>query len=273
MVGLRLPFFDLRAVAALILDVDGILYEGQRALPGAVELIARLTREGTPYVLLSNNTTRPLSSHLAQLRELGMPVAPGSIVTAANVVANTLASEARPGARCLVIGEAGLLEALEGAGFQVTQTDRHGVDYVVIGMDRQLTYAKLKAAALAIRGGAKFISSNPDPAYPDGKDLIPASGAIQAALEAATGVRARVTGKPELPGFQIALGQLGSTPDQTAMLGDQLETDILGAKRAGLKGFLALSSLTPNFDSGRAPVQPDAIFESTLDFYRRWLAR
>jgi 4-nitrophenyl phosphatase len=268
-----MPFFDLRAVAALILDIDGILYEGQRALPGAVQLIAHLAREGTPYVLLSNNTTRPLGSHLAQLAGLGMPVASGSIVTAARVVAHVLVGEAGPGARCLVIGEAGLLEALEGAGFEVTQTDPHGVDYVVVGMDRQLTYDKLKAAALAIQGGAQFISSNPDPAYPDGTALIPASGAIQAALEVATGVRARVTGKPELPGFQIALGQLGTTPDQTAMLGDQLETDILGAKRAGLKGLLILSSLTPNFVSDGAPVQPDAIFESTLDFYRQWLAR
>jgi HAD superfamily hydrolase (TIGR01450 family) len=268
-----MPFFDLHAIAALILDIDGILYEGQRALPGAVELIAQLTREGTPYVLLSNNTTRPLRSHLAQLTELGMPVPPGSIVTAAYVVAHILAGEARPGTRCLVIGETGLLEALEQVGLRVTQTDSDGVEYVVVGMDRQLSYEKLKAAALAIQSGAKFISSNPDPAYPDGKDLIPASGAIQAALEAATRVRARVTGKPELPGFQIALGQLGSTPNQTAMLGDQLETDILGAKRAGLKGFLVLSSLTPNFVSDRAPVQPDAIFESTSDFYRQWLAR
>lgn len=265
--------FDLRAVAALILDIDGILYEGHRAMPGAVELITHLTREGTPYVLLSNNTTRPFSSHVAQLTELGMPVAPGSIVTAAYVVAHTLAGEANPGARCLVIGETGLVEALEEAGFQVTQTDPYAVEYVVVGMDRQLTYEKLKAAALAIQSGAKFISSNPDPAYPDGKDLIPASGAIQAALEVATGVRARVTGKPELPGFQVALGQLGSTPDQTGMLGDQLGTDILGAKRAGLKGFLVLSSLTPHFVSDRAPVRPDAIFESTLDFYRQWLAR
>jgi 4-nitrophenyl phosphatase len=140
-------------------------------------------------------------------------------------------------------------------------------------MDRQLTYEKLKAAALAIRRGAKFISSNPDPAYPDGQELIPASGAIQAALEAATGIRARVTGKPELPGFQMAITRLGSAPAQTGMLGDQLETDILGAKKAGLKGFLILSSLTPCFLPDKAPVQPDAVFESTSDFYSQWTKR
>jgi 4-nitrophenyl phosphatase len=92
-------------------------------------------------------------------------------------------------------------------------------------------------------------------------------------LEATTGVRARVTGKPEPPGFQLAITRLGSTPSQTGMVGDQLEIDILGARRAGLKGFLVLSSLTPRFVPESAPVQPDAVFESTLDFYRRWAQR
>jgi len=256
-----------------VLDVDGVLYEGDYPLPGATDLIGHLTRNGTPYVLLSNNTTRPLSGHVAKLSALGMPVPPASIVTAARVVAQTLAGEAAPGRRCLVIGERGLVEALEQAGFEVTQTDHHHVDYVVVGMDRQLTYEKLKAAALAIRNGAEFISSNPDPAYPDGKDLIPASGAIQAALEATTGVQARVTGKPESPGFKLALDLLGSTPAETGMLGDQLEIDILGAKKAGLRSFLVLSSITPNFASDKALLQPDAVFESTLDFYRQWARR
>jgi 4-nitrophenyl phosphatase len=264
--------FDLRTVEALILDIDGVLCEGDRALPGAVELVAHLNRKGTPYALLSNNTTRPFSSHTAKLAELGMPVSSTSIVTAARVVAQTLAGEAKPGAQCLVIGELGLVEALEQVGFEVTQTNHRNVEYVVVGMDRQLTYEKLKVAALAIRNGAKFISSNPDPAYPDGRELIPASGAIQAALEATTGIRARVTGKPELPGFQIAIKLLGSTSAQTGMLGDQLETDILGAKRAGLKAFLILSSLTSRF-SDKALLRPDAVFESTLDFYRKWVER
>lgn len=265
--------FDLHTIKALVLDIDGVLYEGDHALPGAVKLIAHLTREGTPYVLLSNNTTRPFGSHVARLSELGMPVSPELIVTAARVVAHVLATEANPGARCLVVGEQGLIEALQERGFEVTQTEPYDVDYVVVGMDRQLTYEKLKAAALAIRKGASFISSNPDPAYPDGQELIPASGAIQAALEAATGIRARVTGKPELPGFQMALDLLGCLPSQTAMLGDQLEIDILGAKRAGLKGLLIPSSVTPRFIPDEACVQPDAVFDSTLDFYRQWVKR
>lgn len=261
---------DLGGVQALLLDIDGTLWEGHQARPGAVELIYHLNHHQTPYALLSNNTTRPLAEHVVRLAELGMRVPRGAIITAAQVAAWTLAEEAEPGTRCLVIGEAGLMAALTDAGFDVTQSDHRRVRYVVIGMDRQLTYAKLKAAALAIRNGAQFISSNPDPAFPNGQEVIPASGAIQAALEATTGVRARVTGKPEPYGFKLAVERLGATLTQTAMLGDQPGTDILGAKRAGLQAYLVLSSVTPFFSPLGAVVEPDAVFDSTWHFYKAW---
>lgn len=257
----------------LVFDIDGVLYEGDRALPGAVELIGHLSRTNVPYVLLTNNTTRPLDDHVERLSQLGMPVPAHSIITAVKITAQILSREAKPGTRCLVIGEAGLIEGLEQAGFEVTQTDHHNVEYVVVGMDRKLTYEKLKAGSLAIRNGARFISTNPDPAYPDGQEIIPASGAIQAALEATTGVQAKVIGKPELPGFKMAINLLGARPAQIGMLGDQLNVDILGAKNAGLNAFLILSSVTPRFCADKAVSQPDAIFESTLDFYQQWLAQ
>ena len=273
MQGPGIPSIDLTNIEALILDIDGVLYEGNRALPGAVELLAHLVQNETPHVLLTNNTTRTLDQHVVKLAALGMPISPESIVTAARVTALVLAGEAAAGARCMVIGEAGLVEALELAGFQLTLNGYSDVDYVVVGMDRQLTYDKLKVAALAIRSGAKLISSNPDPAYPDGEQLIPASGAIQAALEAATGVTARVTGKPELPAFEMAVEFLGRAPERIAMVGDQVEIDILGAKRAGLKSILVSSSVTSTSLSRESGVQADAVFESTQDFYREWVSR
>lgn len=265
---------DLHEVDALILDIDGVLYEGHSALPGSVELIAWLNRHAFPYILFSNNTTRRFKEHVERLAALRMPVPPASILTAARVTAETLAIE-HPGARCLVVGEAGLSEALQAAGLELAgaggEIDGNPVAYVVVGLDRALTYEKLKTAARAIRNGAELISSNPDLLYPDGGELIPASGVIQAALEAATGQRARVTGKPELPGFWLALNALGCPPERTAMLGDQLEIDILGAKRAGLRAFLVLSSITPGFDPRTAPMVPDGLTRSTLDFYKQWI--
>lgn len=263
----------LRRAVGLILDVDGVLFEGNHILPGAVELISQLSREGTPYVYLSNNTTYPFQYHVDKLSRLGKPVDRGMIITAARVTALTLATESRPGACCLVIGERGLSEALELAGFEVTQTDFQKAEYVVIGMDRRLTYDKLKFASLAIRHGAQFISSNPDPNYPDGEMIVPASGAIQAALEASTGMRARITGKPALPGFRLALSILGTSPESTGIAGDQLEVDIRGGIDAGLLTFLVLSSLTPAFNPQESAILPDAIFDSAEELRQFWIRR
>lgn len=264
---------SLREIDALILDIDGILYEGHRTLPGAVDLVNHLNQQGTPYLFLSNNTTYPFQHHIDKLSRLGVANPQDKLLTAAHITAQVLAAEAEPGACCFVIGEQGLLEALKQCGFAVTQSDYQSARYVVIGMDRQLTYEKLKGAALAIRAGAQFISSNPDPSYPDGEHVVPASGAIQAALEASTGVQARVTGKPARPGFQMALDILGSEASRTGMLGDQPNIDLKGAAGSGIRAFLVLSSLTPRYKPGNGSPQPAAVFESTLDFYQHWIKR
>lgn len=267
---------DLSTVEALILDIDGVLYEGQRALPGAVELINWLNMHGFPYVLFSNNTTRYFQDHVDKLARLEMPVLPDNILTAARVTAKVLAEES-PGALCMAVGEAGLSEALQATGLDLLQDgvdprlEQGRVKYVVVGLDRGFNYEKLKVATRALNKGAELISSNPDMVYPDGDELIPASGVIQTALEAAANVTARVIGKPESAGFRMALQILGCSPHQVAMLGDQLETDILGATRAGLRAFLVLSSTTPFFDPNTTPVQPDGVTPSTLDFYQQWV--
>lgn len=264
---------ELSEIKSLILDIDGILYEGDQAVPGAVELIEDLNKHNTPYVLLSNNTTNTIEKHIEKLASLGMQVPRESIITAARVAAQLIAREAPPGTRCFVIGEAGLMQALQQAGLAATQSDESDLRYVVIGMDRQLTYEKLKIAARAIYNGAVFISTNPDPLYMDHDGIIPASGAIQAALETATGVPARMTGKPEPPGFLFALNQLGCSPDETGMLGDQTEIDILGAARVGINTFLILSSLTRLPANKSSQIAADRTFENTLDFYQHWVKR
>lgn len=271
--GLKQCFHSLRDVDALIIDIDGILYEGDRVLPGAVELIAHLNQHGTPYIFLSNNTTYPFQHHVEKLIRLGVPDPGDKLLTAARITAQVLAAESEPDACCFVIGELGLIEALEKFGFVVTQSDYQSAHYVVVGMDRQLTYDKLKSAALAIRAGAHFISSNPDPSYPDGEHVVPASGAVQAALEASTGIRARVTGKPALPGFQMALDILDTEANRIGMLGDQPDIDIQGAVNAGIKAYLVLSSLTPQYQPKNGLPQPAAVFESTCDFFKQWVQR
>jgi HAD superfamily hydrolase (TIGR01450 family) len=273
LVDISTPFStgcDLSSLKGLVLDIDGLLIEGDRALPGAVELINHLNQTATPYVLLSNNSTRKFCDHKEKLHNHGMPVPQDRIITGAVVAAKVLSAETPPGARCLVIGEAGLLEALEWAGFEVTQSDYRDITYVVVGMDRYFTYEKLLAAARAIQRGAKLISSNPDPVFPAGDELIPASGAIQAAIEASTGMKARVTGKPESYGFRLALEKLGLPAELTGMVGDQPKTDHLGARLAGMKCLLVLSSLTPSYSPAETGIVVDGVYESTFDFYLAW---
>jgi 4-nitrophenyl phosphatase len=262
---------DLSHLNALILDIDGVLYEGNHALLGAVELIENLNTNDTPYVLFSNNTTNTIENHLTKLSRLGMRVPAASIITAASIAAKMIAQEAASGTRCFVIGEAGLVEALLKVGLEVTQSEAGDVKYVVIGMDRKLTYEKLKIATRAILNGAQFISTNADPVYMDGDGIIPASGSIQAALEAATGIQARMTGKPEPAGFLLALNQLGCSAEETGMLGDQPEIDLLGASRVGIKTCLIRSSLTAALSPRDSQIVPDAVFNSTLEFYQEWI--
>jgi 4-nitrophenyl phosphatase len=264
---------DLARLQALVLDIDGILYEGNQALPGAVELVSHLNQTGFPYVLFSNNSTRRIGEHVDKLKGLGMDVPVERIITAARIAAHVLAHESKPGRRCLVIGEAGLDEALQGAGFEVTKTEWADVAYVVTGMDRELTYEKLLAASRAIRHGAQLISSNPDPVYPTGDEVIPAAGVVQAAIEVSTGVKARVTGKPEIYGFLMALELLKIPAELIGMVGDQPNIDHSGACRAGMKTLLVLSSLTPAYAPSQMEIQPDGVFENTMAFYKSWIRR
>ena len=264
---------SLSEIGALVLDIDGVLYEGECILPGARDLIDRLNQDGIPYAILSNNTIYPYQYHIDKLVRLGVTNPENRLLTAAKITADVLAAEAGKGVPCFVVGERGLIEALEEAGLTVTQSDYLIAEYVVIGLDRQLTYEKLKNAALAIRNGASFISSNPDPIYSNGEQLLPASGAVQAALEASTGVLARVTGKPALPGFQKALQIVGVEARKAGMLGDQPEIDIHGAVQAGMMSYLIISSLTSVHAAEYYEYQADAIFENTQEFYHFWKSR
>jgi 4-nitrophenyl phosphatase len=262
---------DLSLLKGLVLDIDGVLYEGDRALPGAVELINHLNRKKIAYTLLSNNSTQKIREHKSKLDDFGMHVAIDKIITGAIIASKVLSTEAPKGSRCLVVGEEGLVEAMEWAGFEVTQNDYHDITYVVVGMDRTFNYEKLLTASRAIRRGAQLISSNPDPVYPAGNELIPASGAIQAAIEISSGCKARVTGKPEAYGYHLALEKLGLPAEMVGMVGDQPKTDHLGAQQVGMKCLLVFSSLTtwqPTDDNG---VQVDGIYKSTLDFYKDWI--
>jgi 4-nitrophenyl phosphatase len=255
------------SIKAFIIDMDGVLYRGKERLPGARAFLRRLQQDHVPYVLLTNNSTQTVAQYVDKLSQMGIDVAPERIMTSALATALYLAGRAQPGTRMYMIGMDGLAEALHEQGFVITD---ESPEYVVVGLDRGVTYEKLSTAALAIRAGATFVATNPDRTLPTERGEEPGVGAILAALEAATDVQPVVIGKPQPGAIEMALKRLKTAPGETAMLGDRLETDILGGASAGLPTILVLTGVTSRADLAHSQIQPDLVFddlEQLLDAY------
>lgn len=250
----------LGAIRAFIFDMDGVIYQGSRVLPGAADMIARLRGAGVPYLFLTNNSTTSPRDVAERLRGMGIEAEPGRIYTSAEATAALLRQE-QPGCRVLVIGEAGVRQALAAAGFNLV-ADHRAADAVVVGMDREATYARLKEASLAIQRGARFIATNLDASLPAEEGLIPGAGSLVGMLEIASGHQAQAIGKPQPGIFRLALTRLGAVAGTTACVGDRPETDILGGQAAGLRTIAVLTGAgaRADFEAMRPP--PDWIFEN-----------
>lgn len=260
----------LWTIKAFIIDMDGVLYVGQHRLPGARQSLSYLEEHHIPFILATNNSTLTPTQYVAKLRAMGIEVAQDRILTSGQATALYLSQVAPARARVYAIGEAGLISPLKEQGFHLAEKE---VDYVVVGLDRQLTYEKLTLATLAIRAGATFIGTNPDTTLPTEQGLVPGTGAALAALEAATGESPLIIGKPEPILLRLAMGRMGLPSEGVAIIGDRLETDILGGRKAGITTILVLSGITDREELATSPYQPDFVFDSIADFLEAWRTR
>jgi 4-nitrophenyl phosphatase len=259
---------DLRRIAGFIFDMDGVIYRGAAAIPGAGSFVARLRAASVPFLFLTNNATTPADQVAARITGMGIPASSAEIVTSADAAAATLAAE-QPGGRALVIGEAGLTQALTAAGLSLVSA-HHEADVVVAGLDRDVTYTKLREAALAIQRGVPFIATNTDASLPTEAGPIPGAGALVGALQIATGVAPRVIGKP-MPGFfEFGLRRLGVPRERTATIGDRPDTDIAGGQAAGLRTIAVLTGIgtAEQFAAMRPP--PDWVFADLNELARAY---
>ncbi len=261
---------NLNDIQALLIDMDGVLWRGDQPLPGLVDFFDVLQHRSRPFMLVTNNSTKTTAQYVQKLANFGVTVKAENILTSSSATATYLKREFEPGATVYVIGHEGLYEAMREAGFVVVDDASQGADMVVVGMDLSLTYEKLKYAALLIRRGARFVGSNGDLTFPSEEGIIPGAGAILAAIEAATGVSPILIGKPERLMFDIAVEKMTSQPKHSAMLGDRLETDILGGQRAGLKTILVTSGIDNEDSILQKGIQPDAIFSGIEELGRYW---
>ena len=251
---------DLANLRGLLLDLDGVVYRGMDPLPGAAELSATLRSLGIRYAFVTNNATLTPRQYQVKLGRMGVHVKANEVVTSPQATAAYLQAEAPPGTAVFVVGEHGLRQALRVAGFDVGGPDPK---YVVVGLDRHLTYARLAEASLAIRRGAALIATNADPAIPVEGGMWPGAGAILAAVETATGARAVVIGKPQPALVRVALERIGADPEHTAMVGDQVGTDIRGGQAAGLKTILVEGEIAQVTEETR----PDLIVRDLADLW------
>ena len=242
----------------LLVDLDGVVYHGDRVIPSAPGFFRYLRQQKIPFLLTTNNSTLGPPEYVAKLARMDIEVAESEVLGSADATASYLKQQAPDGGRVFVIGEGGLKDAIEGAGFALAETD---AQFVVVGLDRQLTYQKLTTAVRLVRGGAAFIGPNPDTTLPTDDGIIPGAGSFQAAILAATGIRPTIIGKPEPTMLLIGCQRLGTSPADTAIIGDRLDTDIVGGYRAGVRTILVLTGVSTRAEAEHAEVKPDSVFE------------
>lgn len=259
---------SLQTIRYLIVDADGVLRRGQQALPGAPAFLPWLDRHNVRYVVVTNNSLLTPAGFCRRMAAMGIALDEQRLITSSAGAAWYLRRQAPQGARIYVIGEEGPNQALFSDG--IFQRDEEKPDYVVVGLDRSLTYDKLSRACRAIHNGARFVATNTDATLPVEDGLIPGAGAIVAAVTAATGVAPVVIGKPEQALFDMALERMQAKRAETAILGDRLETDIAGGQAAGLRTILLLSGISKADELDATPYRPDFVFAGLPELMRAW---
>jgi HAD superfamily hydrolase (TIGR01450 family) len=253
---------------ALVCDLDGVVYRGPQAIPGAPQKILALRAQDVRVVFCTNQSRLTVGQYLEVLAGLGVPTEPEDLVTSAVVTAEELAARGGAGKRAIVIGGEGVREALGSAGIAVDDdAEQTSADFVVVGLAFDADYASLRRATLAVRAGATLVATNDDPTYPHPEGFWPGAGALLAAVETATGVRAEVMGKPHRPMLEAAARRLAGA-GEIALVGDSLRSDLAGAHTMGWPGVLVLSGVTTAEEASRADPKPALVIASIAELER-----
>lgn len=244
-----------------LIDMDGVLYRGTELIPGADSFIRQLRSRNIPFRLLTNNSQRTRRDVAAKLARMGIEVEEEHVFTSAMATARFLARQT-PGGTAFVIGEGGLLTALHQNGYAIVD---HEPDYVVVGEGRAFNLELVEAAVRMIARGAKLIATNLDPNCPTQNGPRPGCGAMASMLEIATGTKAFSVGKPSSVMMRAARKELGLTTDETTMIGDTMETDILGGVQLGFHTILVLSGGTRPEDLPRYAYRPEVVVDDLAE--------
>jgi glycerol-1-phosphatase len=237
--------------AGFIVDLDGVVWIGDRVVPGAAEAIGELRRRGKRVLFVTNDPRSSPQEYAARLTEHGIPSARDDVLTAGAATAEVASRAAGDGGRAFVVGSPALKREVQAAGLSVVDGEAgRGADLVVVGGHDGFDYRELRIAASAARGGATLYATGRDATFPMPDGPWPATGAIVAAIETASGTRAIAVGKPEPGLFEVARARLELSADRIAVVGDTPGSDIEGGRRAGMSTVLVQT------DSARRDVAP-----------------
>ncbi len=248
---------------AFLLDIDGTTLLGPDALPGAIDFVTWLRAEGIPHLWLTNNTSMSRGAWLARLAAAGLDPRPEEIYTAGDATIDHLTA-LDPAPRVHLVGTEDLRRDFERAGIALAEDD---ADMLVLGYDTELTYDKIRRAALPLQDGVTFLATHPDATCPTPAGPIPDVGSFLAMFETACGRTATVIGKPEATMAAGALGRLGASAAEACMVGDRLATDIRMANRAGLASCLVLTGVTTREALATSEDEPTHVFDGLEDVH------
>ena len=251
----------IRSKRAFIIDMDGVVYHGNRLLRGASEFVAWLERNGKSFLFLTNSSERSPVELSQKLARLGIQVGPEHFYTSALATAAFLATH-QPGGSVYVIGEPGLISALYDAGFTMNNVNP---DYVVVGEGRGYSLEALEKAVRMVAAGARLIGTNPDLSGPTEGGIVPACGALVAPIELATGRKAYFVGKPNPLMMRHVLKRLNAKREETAIIGDRMDTDIVAGVESEIETVLVLSGFTAPADIGHFAYRPRHVLEGVFE--------
>ena len=244
-----------------LIDMDGVLLRGSALIPGADAFLDRLRAAEVEYLVLTNNPIYTPGDLAHRLHIAGLDVPAERIFTSAMATARFLQSQRSEGT-AFVVGESGLTEAIHGIGYVITE---HDPDYVVLGETHSYVLERITKAIRLIAAGAHFIATNPDPVGPTESGIVPACGAMAALIEKATAKSPFFVGKPNPLRMRTALNYLGVHSEDTVMIGDRMDTDIIAGVETGMETVLVLTGVTRREAVGSYPYQPTRIVTSVAD--------
>jgi len=251
----------MEAVKHFITDMDGVLVKGKQIIPGADRFISRLQELEREYLLLTNNSLYTPRDLAHRLHTVGMEIPTERLFTSAMATADFLQSQRQEGT-AFVVGASGLTQAIHEIGYVITDVDP---DYVVLGETEGYNFESITKAVRLLEGGARFIATNPDVSGPSEAGTVPGCGAMAALIEKASGKAPLYVGKPNPLMMRSALNYLDVHSEDTVMVGDRMDTDIIAGVESGMRTILVLTGVTRREDIDRFPYRPTWVLESVAE--------